>query len=449
VHEARLASGISIAAASVIIGIVTAHWPILTLVLLLVVVLAYRILRNTDVWQLLTIGSILSLVAASSNQPAVATTLSPFRFLLPAAVCFYLVLQPSRRQKFPSSVGYWATAVVLFTALSIFWSTDPRNSASQVVALGLTFAAIYLTATRRWTGDTMLRDLAVIYWTLVAIVAASVLAGPAGLPEARAFYGRYQGIFASANTLGEIAAMAIPLGLGLWATRRDRLIYLVGVAILLSGLGLAESRGAIGALALGGIFFAWRGGARGVVRYVVPAAAVLALAVALVAVLNPSAVAVDTLVQRFNAAGSTDFTNSRSAAWQSAINIWMSSPIIGHGYRTTEGLFQGLKAQGLLDFGPNTAHNLALEVAVELGIIGLVLVLGLLAAIVQAAGHTTSTIGRAAAVCVVVGLGTQLFESGLFGTGSLFAFLFWLVAAAAAVDSRRPPTEYADARDPP
>lgn len=411
--------------------------PVASLAFVLVPVLVYFTLRKMDLWRILTVGTLLSLAAESSNQAFLVSAAAPLRFAFPAGICALLLAKPHSHRSLPVRVRWWGGLILTFTAASVAWSANPMESAVQVIALVLIWGAIYLSCVARWTKyNVLIQDLVVVYWALVAIVLACLAVGIVGLPEARSYDGRFEGLFASATTLGLVAALAIPLGLGLSSQRRGRVLYAAGTAALLTGLVLSGSRGAVGSVVLGALYVVWRRGSTGVLRYLVPAVAILSLVILATPLLKNTSPLMRDVASRISAAGGGDFTSGRMEAWDAAVLLWKERLIGGHGYRTTESLFEGLRAKGDLRFTQDTAHNQFLAIAVELGAIGLILVAGLIASIARHTFRSRESLGFALSTCLVVGLGTQLFEAGLFGTGSVFAFAFWLLAGAAVVESR-------------
>lgn len=98
-----------------------------------------------------------------------------------------------------------------------------------------------------------------------------------------------------------------------------------------------------------------------------------------------------------------DATNGRSYLWERAVELWRSSPIIGHGWGTYRYYWEGR-----LDVATNTAHNVFLNLLAEVGIAGLLLFL-------------------VAAVPPFVGLWRAMSRRGEFGSAApavTFAFMF-------------------------
>lgn len=65
-----------------------------------------------------------------------------------------------------------------------------------------------------------------------------------------------------------------------------------------------------------------------------------------------------------------DATNGRSYLWERAVELWQSSPIVGHGWGTYRYYWEGR-----LDVATSTAHNVFLNLLAEVGVAGLLLFL--------------------------------------------------------------------------
>ena len=419
--------------------VAAAYAPVTGIAVLVALFAGAWLFGRIDVWRVLAMLLLLAL-AASSVSESVAAPPAVFRFVMLGVLTGWVALYPANHadNRALRTVGVrracFAAAVFLGWAVSsIAWSSAPIHTASQVAVFGLTAACVYLTATRRWTTHRrLIGDLKTLLCVLVPLSAVSLVGALAHLSFAYGYGDRYQGVFTSANTTGMVAALSLPLAWGLKGTSRRKWPY--WLAILLSGatLVVSGSRGSIVAVAGAAAWMAWRGGSGRILR-----AAVAVVVIASGAFFVQSTVERETpltgAIERFLPSEGEDYSTSRLTAWKRTIDLWQEKPVIGHGFRGTERLFAAERETGDFQFRPDTAHNGFLQVLLELGVVGLAIFLVAIARVVRvgAQGRTPHQIGLFGSV--LVGLLLQFTESPIFGTGSLFPFVFWSLVAATAV----------------
>ena len=182
---------------------------------------------------------------------------------------------------------------------------------------------------------------------------------------------RAEGSFGHPNTLATFQALALPaaLALGLEGSRRLRPAAFAAFALISVGLALSLSRG--GLLAVAGallVMALWRP-----FRRVVAVTALVALAF-VVAGANPlgDVQQVETVTQRLSSVGySAQGVDPRFAIWRETPTMIADHPLFGV---SAGGFPEVAPRYGLL--GPRSesfehAHNIALTIAAELGLIGL------------------------------------------------------------------------------
>jgi O-antigen ligase/Tfp pilus assembly protein PilF len=225
-----------------------------------------------------------------------------------------------------------------------------RLGVTAVVGVGLIGGAYIIEVVREW----------ITWWGLV---------GRFAMPPLRpSFVGLY---FSSPNLVATFLIIIGPLAVAIAATTRRRAIavalaFLAGLAVLLAG-----SRGAYLGCALGAVAGvallairpgAWHSVASAFAR--VPAWARiggLGLAVLAAAALIPA------LAYRFAQGGES----IRADLWRSAISIFLDHPLSGGGPGTWAQLKIGANPPGTPNVILPHAHNLYLQTAAELGIVGL------------------------------------------------------------------------------
>lgn len=328
----------------------------------------------------------------------------------------------------PRNARLLVTALWLLSFLavaSIAWSIAPKLTALQTGAFMLLVVLVHLSLKLWRDRAALVSDLQVIYFTL----AATILAGFA-VPRDR--NGRMGGLYNNPNGLAQITVLTALIGIGLYAETRRRL-FLLGTAPLLVVLVLTESRTAVIAFVVGGIFFVVKGGARSLLRAALAVTVVL-LGGVLFHLPLPSGIR--SVVGRFTeAVASGDPLNGRGPVWDYALLLWHRQPLTGYGFRTGDVLFEANRA--LTDVEHHTvAHSSYLQMLLELGVLGMVPLAILIFAAIKIITKTRAHgLERALAACIVAGLLIGLAESSMFGIGQPFAWVLWIAAAAASAQA--------------
>lgn len=242
------------------------------------------------------------------------------------------------------------------------------------------------------------------------------------------------------NMLGGFLMVVVPLAVaGAMADRRWRLLHATAAVLALLGIYASFSRGALLALAVMP-FVLLRGRS---FLLLVPAVAVV-LAVGVPSVLQ----------ERFAAGGGSGGSElaSRADFWDVGLTIWADRPVVGVGVGTFPEAYAEARVvdKGFL---PNTAleppphaHNLAIHVLAEQGLVGLVLLGAILATAVRRAARVRRVADPPAAIlasgmlAAIAGfLVHNLFEVTLLeNTGIQVWGMLGILAAFSAVELEEP-----------
>lgn len=267
---------------------------------------------------------------------------------------------------------------LLCGTISIYAAPD-AGKALKVLFIFAMGAAVYLVASQTVRSEEEARG---VLWAVACAVGAiglyAVVAGAEGgvAPETQAFpgvpgaesYDRVEGIFSSANGMGGFLALAIPpivalaVSENLWWRRVAG--YLL-VAAAMAGLALTYSRGA------------WLGTGAGLL-VLLPVlrrgGAWLVLGLVLTGASAAAGGALDRL-RSVTEAGSDTAVTSRFDIWEAALGLVSNHPLLGVGLGNFQAAYGDLLVPGLpllpYFFGvPEEAHNLFLNLAVEVGLVG-------------------------------------------------------------------------------
>jgi hypothetical protein len=287
---------------------------------------------------------------------------------------------------------------------------------------------------------------------------------------------RYSGLGGNPNTMAMVLASALPLAL--WAAREARSragrATAGGTALLFVGSIVASgSRGALVAAAAGTLVLLLALATSRRRRAYAFAASALLLGVGAVVMQLPQPAETNPVISPkivplppipfsdkeaqirlpleseigFPRPGETQFrrspleTSGRLPAWRGAAGQVAERPVVGYGFGTEEEVF----VDRYYLFISDKVENSFLGTALQLGVVGLALLLVLLATVTRRGWRALASLGgadrRVAAACAgaaVAGLVMSVTQSFLTSPGSPAAAPFWLSAFLLAALSSRP-----------
>jgi O-antigen ligase len=418
--------------------------------------------------QALTAALVLSLgLAAGNSYPWNIPVGRPLRWivlaeLLAAALLLALV---SRRGRIGTKTALVLGAFLGLALLSAGWSADFTLTAGRFATVAAVFAVAGVLALLA----AVRRELVEI--VLLGIVAGVVLLSVIGLlelwhdpdraltPATTQSAARYNGIGGNPNTMAILIALVIPAvvwGILEAAGRVRRAVSVAVLALLYGSLVASGSRGAlIGAFA-GTLVFAFaaplarRTGAR------VAAASVLLAVIGVAAMALPQPAETNPVIPSdivppttptlsprdvqpvlplesevgFPAPGDELFertlltSSGRIDAWRGALEQALDRPLLGYGFGTEERVFVD---RYYLHYSQRP-ENAYIGTLLQLGIVGLALLLALLAAVALRIRLVRDAVVAACAGAVVCGLVLAVTQSYLTSVGSPAMVPFWLAA---------------------
>lgn len=337
----------------------------------------------------------------------------------------------------------WLLLLPAFCILSTLWSDYPSNTFRHSVQLAATLAIAIVAARAVPLRDAVLA----VFGVLLALVLLSIAGGPY-----REDTGALVGLFGSKNEMGGMSALLALLGFGLaTASPVPRLLRLIGVAAFAAGTGgavLAQSLGAIGYIPIGvGALIAIR-----LLRRLRLSTALVGLAFAgLAALLLGIAVVAnaDYLARAFFDVTGKDMTlTGRVDLWEVALNLIAERPFTGSGFQAfwvpgnpmAEALWDHFGIASKMGFN---FHNMYLSNAVEIGLVGLLIEAGLVAALLVLPARLALRTGDPGAALLfgfaVMTAAVSLFEATIFFQFSLQTVLTTaaIVYAAEGLRTRR------------
>jgi O-antigen ligase len=293
------------------------------------------------------------------------------------------------------------------------------------------------------------RDQSSLTWVLVGLSVGGLLVGLhaageyiSGGPPTSGFIttsgelvGRVTAGFGQPNQLGGFLEIAVPIAVaGVVLNRRLRPLFIAAMVLAAFGAYLSFSRGALIGIALVpfGFLRGWRLWLGGPFLALVLALAAPGLVKERFATLTTSGPDVAT----------------RADIWRAAANIWEQHPLLGAGLGEFPRAYSRIDLPGK-QYLPNTvlqppphAHDLALQLLAEQGILGLMAFIGILVPAFRSTirlragpNRTTRLLGSALLVAILAFLAHNLFDVTLEEphTGPYVMVLLGLTVAAAGM----------------
>ncbi|WP_424943970.1 O-antigen ligase family protein [Aliiroseovarius crassostreae] len=294
--------------------------------------------------------------------------------------------------------------MVLCAILSAFIAAEPFRVARTVVSFSTAFAMFTMMNGTATPGRLHLL-LATLSLALVGVCILSFLAFFEPGLNAAIFRGadRASGFFKNPNQFGIALSTVLPPTAALFLSNRHKLWWAAALICLILGLiasgsktNLMISVASVLTLLILWCILAYQGRER-VVRLVLAVVAyvtTMALALTVLSVLNPRALA---LLQQFFQGDTPHSVDSRMGLWEDSLALFIQNPILGVG------------AGQPIQSGVSHSHNVMLEFARTLGVPGLVLITILILAITICCFDTIrkSLLAKGAPLegrCVCIGL---------------------------------------------
>lgn len=325
-------------------------------------------------------------------------------------------------------------AYVAWAFASVLWSAHPDASFASGAGTGdalagLSIALVYMFACALLIERAEdIRRLVIAFWLLSSVV------GAVAVVEYMLGHGRSVGFSGDANFFAVLQVVAIPIGVALAISIRARpairALVLAGVAASVASVLTSLSRGGLLALCGVGLLLLLQP-ARGFFRSrAVKRTVLIAATLGAATLLSLAYADISRDLSRRTASifDAKDTAAGRKFLWRAAVTGWREHPVRGIGY----GAFQP-ESTGLLRRTPGVnlrtyrlrtegtvVHNAYLSALAELGLVGLVLFLGILAAAIS----TLRRIARRAEADREPYLGTLARASILSLTGFAVASVF-------------------------
>lgn len=429
--------------------------------------------------------AIFAFACGSSSLARVTQAGRPARWALLFVLLFVAVawaVSERGRPRVPAAAGLIAAALAALALVSTAWSVDPRLTFERAVtfAVMLAIACLLAHASGGVAGgrDRLLLGI-VAGATAVALAGLVVLAvrhSAAVQPATRDLPERYQGLGENPNTVPLLLAPCLALALWLLARTGSKplRVVLASALLLFDGSMIASgSRGALLAAFAGVLVVLLLAPLPGRLRAVFVAATVVVLAVSILialapkskgaawrpppapppvgAVSHPKPGYVDVqgplprdadigvqLGQSKQVPRTLFGLTGRGEAWRGSIDLGNARPLLGYAFGTEARVF----VDRWVDFVGGLPENSYIGMYLQLGVVGVVLLVALAVALVVAALRRPprwEAAGPLAALVAALILGVV--QSYLYSVGNIATLALWIagfVAAGSAARERVP-----------
>jgi O-antigen ligase len=262
-----------------------------------------------------------------------------------------------------------ALVIVLLCIASTAWSDNPVQTLRRSMTLGgCTLFGTYLLMTFGMRGAVTLAGQCAVFLgglSLLTFIAVPSIGRETALGYERAM----RGVFSQKNPMAECMLLGLTCFCYRLLTEGIRLRHLAALALLLLCIALGRSATSLAVAALVLFATAWLGTARHPRSRLVLAFGALwtTLAVVTIGLIGPELV--------FHAVGRDASLTGRGPLWHEVLRVIAKRPLLGHGYAgfwnedSREVQYLWLK----IGWQAPDAHDGYLDVAVELGLVGLLL----------------------------------------------------------------------------
>jgi O-antigen ligase len=348
-----------------------------------------------------------------------------------AFVVYYFARPPRVRQIEPVLFALWAYTGV--TVLSALYSVYPLQAMARAVQL-LVIAAVAQAIASRGTRADMYR----LGQAYIVLIAVSVVHGFIWKFPAFSYLqaGRFRWLAVHPVIAGAMLGIAFTLSVGFTAIRRPSALPLLprwstaGIAGMTGvALVMTKTRGSI----FGGLVAALIIGLLSRPRSRRGHAIVGFTAFAAMIVIAAGTVILQYL-QRGEDTQDLETLSNRTVLWSVAWRDFLERPLFGYGFTASRGIFYD-------EVGLGGAHNAAINVMIDVGIVGLIAWVGFLACTSVAARRAYVRASTRADAIIVIGILACLFVNSLttegLGSGvSVSAMWLYLTAAWVVVLKR-------------
>jgi O-antigen ligase len=327
----------------------------------------------------------------------------------------------------------------VFAIMSSAWSPDGPLSFYKACSVGLAYMVAFLGAWSYGTNVKRVRSLADVHVDMLWLVFPLALFWYfAGMPNA-VLAGRLESIFENPNAIGVWCSMGLPLAAAFGLTHpvrwRRRACWFLLVTGLVAGL-LSGSRGGVMGAFLGFGLYAgmrWR-------RWTLVLTAAAAVAGVFLVLFGVDVLSHSSTLQTLVRPESLEGLSDRRYWWTIGMLIAKQKPYLGHGFGIGESLFVSYGLDTSQGVFPYTIHNSYLETWMELGLLGVGLLVGCQLWTVYLGLRTyrrdpDGELGllALALTCSAVAVSAHAFVEGiLLGTGNPWMVPYWVTLALVA-----------------
>lgn len=345
-----------------------------------------------------------------------------------------------------ASRDYLVWGLTAIALASLLWSGQPLTSAQKSIAL-LGTSAFGLLIAVRFTFAQQIRILGISLAIICGLSIAVALALPTYGLHGDDMQGAWRGVFSHKNDLGHMMSLAvIVFAVEATVPGAHRWPRVLGIALAFAVMVLSQSMtSCVSSLIILVCVIGWASAMRCGIRARDALFVLISVLLVGIVLMLSCGDYVDSLIDTMlDGVGRDRTLTGRSDLWDACMDKVELRPLLGYGFGTFWLGWSGPSADiwALIPWEPPNAHNGLMDLALQVGVVGLVLyLLGYLMACVRAAGVLVSSLSPYAiwpvAFLFYVAVGSVT-ESVLMSPNSLdWAYYVACVLTVAGVPGRR------------
>ncbi len=361
--------------------------------------------------------------------------------MVPAMIAASATTDAVKRPGFRLTSFHVIMLVYLLLAFgSSFYSINSVITFQRALAISILFGAVFLYL--YWMSDTwqeMGKYLTVMVKATIFLLMIGFVLYVFGPKESLERGGRLRLFFFGPNELGYLCAILFPAAFWYYSEAKKvahKVFAGIGIVLFITAMILTASRGSLVCFTLSGLLLVVLAYRKKLLLYLTA----IILFSSIVYIFFPPGTSrmVDSFEDKIIRSETLSSGSGRVPIWRHAWKLAKGKPGFGYGFGSVNTLFErGYFLSAITDFQGATLHNSYLEAILELGFVGVaVLLLGLAIVFVRAVwllqttwGTTQQRFVATVFCCFFSGVTSAFFESWMTSPGSIFSFPFWFCAA--------------------
>jgi O-antigen ligase len=394
--------------------------------LIISLALIYVMLKSR---KLLIFSTVLFLLLTATRFGTVKNIMETFRWIPYIVFTFIFLSRLFEEKVLPRKIKNFDVVffiIIIAMFLSAFYSINPEITVKRAATFPLLYISIFWVIYPKIQSKKDVEEI--IDLTLLALFIPSALGILSIFLSSSAFLGgRFRGYFSNPNFVGLLSAIFIPLVLWEAMDKKKRWAKILLLIMVISAL-LSGSRNGLLASTIGAGYYIFMTRKKWRIPVVFLGIFFIILIYTVGGVIPSVLPSYLRITPESGSGGLTwdDISSGREEHWRIMWFLFKERPFTGYGFGTENLLFKHF-GYALESTGGYT-HNSFLGMAVQMGILGVILLFTPFFYLLFTPKDTDNDISLALRGMLIAGLIAAFFESWVYSIGSAFAFPYWLGA---------------------